>query len=920
MKPVKLIIEGINSFIERQELDFEAVGRSNLFCICGKTGAGKSTVFDSLMLALYGRSGKGTLADAVNLSLNSAYVSLEFTEGDDSYTVERTIKCRKEKGATDGKQERRVASSEAMLYKNGEPCAKGADETNEKITQIIGLEVGEFKNVYLLEQGEYADFLKKQPAKQTEAVGKIFSLMRFGDIYKRAAERAKEEAAAVSAVEDRINDVGEDAPELLRAAKSELSSMRAKNTVLLKELEASREDLEALEKARVEYAAYAEKQHAVKEHAQKLDEQKQKESEAKHKLDDFSAHGVDGERVELEALRKKIIELSELNALDGQCRAAEADLKAKSDAKNKKTENLSGLTQKATELISRVESEFGGFKAAADEFLAAAKGASEKSPALENAIKLLQNPDRDGAVAAVEGITYSLREDKRDYEEISARLSAEKQKFNEIGKKRDELVQKITLYGDELKRLTEEKEKRQKNLENAEQAYKTAMTEKRAEAVRGELKIGDVCPVCGGIYNGFECEVSADVAQKKEEADKAASSLKEITDKIDGANKLAERAKDDLARELNELNAVEKTIAELEQKLIATRVDVNVYAALAVAIKKAKTYADGYAAAVNEKQKLDPVLSAASAEKAAAEEAEAQARKNAELLRERLGESYGKTDEMLKEANYRAKSLEEKVSSYDKRRAELTAEYEAAKAAASAVQAMLDSAVAACPVDIPQFDEDKYNEQKARLDEKNKQHAERERDIAVKSAEIDAFTEKCEKLKILRSERAQKQKNADNYAKIAELTKSKAMLNFVVTEYIEQFTAAASDILAELSNGKYNMGYDSENGFTVSDFLNGGKSRKTDTLSGGELFLASLSVAIAIARSVGHGNNAFFFLDEGFGTLDEELIDTVYGALESLSKDCLVGVISHAGALIERMPSCVEVVEATDISGSRIRY
>lgn len=106
----------------------------------------------------------------------------------------------------------------------------------------------------------------------------------------------------------------------------------------------------------------------------------------------------------------------------------------------------------------------------------------------------------------------------------------------------------------------------------------------------------------------------------------------------------------------------------------------------------------------------------------------------------------------------------------------------------------------------------------------------------------------------------------------------------------------------------------------MSDFLNDGKSRKTDTLSGGELFLASLAVAIAIARSESNGNNAFFFLDEGFGTLDDELIDVVYGALESLSSDCLVGVISHSGSLIDRMPSCVEIKEATDTSGSRIVY
>ena len=116
------------------------------------------------------------------------------------------------------------------------------------------------------------------------------------------------------------------------------------------------------------------------------------------------------------------------------------------------------------------------------------------------------------------------------------------------------------------------------------------------------------------------------------------------------------------------------------------------------------------------------------------------------------------------------------------------------------------------------------------------------------------------------------------------------------------------------------MRYDRDGGLTVTDLLNEGKARKTDTLSGGEMFLASLAVAIAIARAVSGGDNAFFFLDEGFGTLDDELIDTVYAALEGLASSCLVGVISHSSALIERMPSCVEVMEATDTTGSRIKY
>ena len=143
MKPIRLTIEGINSFIEEQTLDFEAAGRSNLFCICGKTGAGKTTIFDCIMLALYGRSPKGYLNDVINLSLNSARVVLEFSEDGERYTVERVIKRK-----ADG-----TAGSECTLYKNGAPISVKSDDINSIICGIIGLEAAEFKNVYMLEQG-----------------------------------------------------------------------------------------------------------------------------------------------------------------------------------------------------------------------------------------------------------------------------------------------------------------------------------------------------------------------------------------------------------------------------------------------------------------------------------------------------------------------------------------------------------------------------------------------------------------------------------------------------------------------------------------------------------------------------------------------------------------------------------------------
>lgn len=919
MKPVKLIIEGINSFIERQELDFEAVGKSNLFCICGKTGAGKTTIFDSLMLALYGKSGKGNLADTVNLSLMSAFVSLEFTQGDERYVVERTIKCRYEKDSKGNPTDRRIAMTECMLYKNGEPFAKGSDEANAKISEIIGLDISEFKNVYLLEQGEYAEFLKKQPAKQTEAVGKIFSLMRFGEVYKRAVERKKEEDLAVLSADERIRDLGDASAESVRAVKAELSAMRAKNTALLKDIEKAEAEADALEKARVEYAAAAEKQKAVKAHAQKLDEQTQKRESAEIKLKEFDEQNTEDFKPEIERLRAEQNRLKELNALDKQYEAAEKEQVEKAENLASKRENYEKTIEIAQKAAERTENEYALISAAIDEFTASAAKIKKPSAALESALMNFAEKEPNTIPSLVKDAIFSLREDKTAYDGLCREKEKAENRVKDLDEKAKGFLNKTVIYAEELKRLKEQAESAQNERDKAAEELEKAMSMAHVSSIRETLKAGDICPVCGGTYNGEKCE-NVDISAHREILEKAEKALKEANEAVIRVERNNDVAKNDYVRTDGELKAAIQESAEINKKIENTCVDAEVYGELSKALGKADKLCKSYVEAAAERAKAEPELSAGKAACEAAETALLEAEKRAAELKDRLNGDCGKTGVALEKITAELEDLERRAEQKDKARAALLSEAEAAKAAETAVKAMLDEAIKDCPVDIPEFDEQAYSEKRAICDELKKRYAERDRDIAVKNSELNALTEKAEKLKNISAERAAHARKADNYGKIAELTKGKSMLNYVAAEYIEQFTLVASDILGELSGGKYAMNYDTESGFTVSDFLNDGKARKTDTLSGGELFLASLSVAIAIARAVGNGNNAFFFLDEGFGTLDEELIDTVYAALESLSRDCLVGVISHAGALIERMPSCVEVMEATDVAGSRIVY
>ncbi|MCH5161490.1 MAG: SMC family ATPase [Clostridiales bacterium] len=921
MRPIKLVIEGINSFDERQELDFERVGRSNLFCICGKTGAGKSTIFDCIMFALYGRSGRANLADVVNLSRNSAYVAFEFVERGDSYSVERTIKCTTQKSSDSTRVEKRTANSDCVLYKNGIIEANTRDGVAAVIEDIIGLDMGEFKNVYLLEQGEYAEFLKKPPAKQTEAVGKIFSLMRFAEVYKRAKEMAaaeEEKAATATAI---IEEIGEDAPERLKSAKKTLTELKSKITASEKELQGKKEELDALEAKRLEFAAVVEKQKAVKLHAERLEQAELSREKAVQKLDEFMKTDPDSDKAKLKSLRDKLNAMTELNAQDKAYAAAEEELTIKLASVEKKSAAVTAAREKSEKLLSEAEAVYTHFDGAIARFISAANGLHEKSAGVQNAINAFDTPDRQMRINAVRDVISDLQDEKKDYDAFVAEKAKLSDKLTALSEEAKSLLEKIDLYSRGEKEKADEIERAKQDEKKAKDNLEAARLKSHAAAVREAINEGDTCPVCGGIYHGGgeHCDDGAVVAAKQE-ADRAEQAVRIAEEAFGEIKRFHEQAAESYNRIDGQMREMHADIGALDDKIMSTRVNPDVYKALAIAMKDAREYGAAFTQKSAELTKAAPALSALEAELKGEQNGAQEAQTKAEKLRIILGENCGKTAGLLAAVREEADALEEKVASADELKAELTADVEGAKGMVLTIRAMLDEAVKACPVDSPEFDEEMYNELKTRYDMAAVRKAEYERDAAVTDAAVAEFIGKAERLKNVIAERSAHYKQARCYGEIADLTYGKAMLNFVAIEHIEQFTAIASDILSELSDGKYTMSYDSDNGFTVSDFLNGGKVRKTDTLSGGEMFLASLSVAIAIARTQSKGNNGFFFLDEGFGTLDDELIDTVYGALESLSRDCLVGVISHSGSLIEHMPSCVTVEEATDGRGSRIVY
>ncbi|MFF2016742.1 AAA family ATPase [Paenibacillus sp. NPDC058177] len=177
--------------------------------------------------------------------------------------------------------------------------------------------------------------------------------------------------------------------------------------------------------------------------------------------------------------------------------------------------------------------------------------------------------------------------------------------------------------------------------------------------------------------------------------------------------------------------------------------------------------------------------------------------------------------------------------------------------------------------------------------------------------------------KELETQRLEHEALQDRLSKLQSCLRGNAFVEYIAEEQLMQVCQAASQRLRYLSKQRYALEVDSGGGFVIRDDGNGGVKRPVSTLSGGETFLTSLSLALALSAQIqlrGQYPLQFFFLDEGFGTLDPDLLDTVITSLERLHNDQLsVGIISHVPELRARLPRKLVVVPAEQGGGgSRI--
>ena len=206
--------------------------------------------------------------------------------------------------------------------------------------------------------------------------------------------------------------------------------------------------------------------------------------------------------------------------------------------------------------------------------------------------------------------------------------------------------------------------------------------------------------------------------------------------------------------------------------------------------------------------------------------------------------------------------------------------------------------------------------------ELKKQYEETNEALITLNNEVNRLSDELTKKKQIQEEFAKLTIRATDIASMRGLFKSSGFVDFVSRRYLQNVVGLANARFYKMSRQKFKMELSEKGEFLVRDFMNEGKTRLLKSLSGGQTFQAALSLSLALSESIQRNagiEQHFFFLDEGFGTLDKESLQLVFETLKSLRQENrVVGLISHVEDLQQEMDVFLQM-ENDPIQGTMIK-
>ena len=923
MRPLRLTLSAFGPYAAETTLDLEKLGKGGLYLITGDTGAGKTTIFDAITYALYDHSSSG-IREGSMLRCKYAddktptFVELEFEVHGVRYTVRRNPEYQRPKARGEGMTTEKADAT--LTYPDDRPPVTKAKDVTAAVQEIIGLDYNQFSQIVLIAQGQFTKLLNASTEERSRIFRKLFRTQRYAQLQERLQAEASalnQQRTAQNAKLDSLLGGLQFSPEdpdaeALRAlcaqtvpetALALLDALTARQAAALEEAGTALQATEAqLDTVQQQLGAAAQAQRL----AQQLAARQAELAAAKPALDAARAEADRhaGDAAQLDALTAQVTQaqsaLAAYDALDTLCRQ-------QTEARDAARLAAAQAHKRRTQLDS-----LNAALAAAETELAALADADTRLLALQN--RSAQLTQRGEALAKLEQRLADCQRQAKTAHKAQESYRAAAAAQDEARARRDAL----------------------------ERAFLDAQAGLLAES----LVEGAPCPVCGSTHHPARAllphtaPTQAQVEAARQAAAEADRQAQNASAAAQSALAAANEAKTSLRRDAETLLPERFTTPEGTVPLTFALM-TNVLAEENAALQTAQTDC-----------------------KAQCRQAEADCRRKAQLeadrqekIRQRpaLEQSASEADRSAAAQNASADALEGQIA---ERRAALPyprrADAQAALDKLEADRSTLRTGMDTAQRKLKQA-EQTVAAAEAAVEALTAQQTAAQKELPARSAEelTAQQTELTAARETLRSREKQlsaqllpNRKTAAQYRAAAEArqtlesrwqwvsalaataggtltSKQKIKLEaYIQMNYLDRILRYANTRLMQMTAGQYELerigaeNQRSQSGLDlgVIDHYNGTR-RSVKTLSGGESFKASLALALGLSDEVQSSAGGIrldtLFLDEGFGSLDEESLELAIRVLSGLTEgDRLVGIISHVGALKDRIDRQVVVHKA----------
>ena len=1038
MRPIKLTISAFGPYASKQVIDFEELKGRNIFVISGKTGAGKTTIFDAISYALYGEaSGESRETDSLRSHFaddnTETYVELEFELRGEKYTVNRVPKQKKKKARGEGYTEK--SADATLTLPDGKVITKVKNVT-DKIIEILGITREQFKQIVMLAQGEFKKLLLADSVEREGIFRKIFNTYDFekiqAELKDKAANLSKNRTKSKHEMEinlknikgehdivideyvdfplvieklkdllerdnniyKTLNEEGKEVDNKLQVKNQEKAIIETNNN-LLKEKEIITKALEELLSKEDEYKNKAKaiidgkNAKEVKYIEDKLIETTKKLTKREEDYN-LSLKNIDSLKLEQEEANK-LLQIEESKECDREKLSVEIN-------------NLNKLEEKIIELDS-LNNKVMHLKQSAEnsklQIINNKKETEELKKSKEE--KELQLKD----IATLETKKVEL---ESDIKAKNKTLDEVRELFKVIRSFQNTYIEHNN-KAKEYKEFEVEYKKVKENYEKMDDLYK----KEQAGILASKLQENEPCPVCGSTNHPNKATIKENLKiPTKEELKVAKENLdkleKENLEKINNLTTLnsnkttyleqvnnhlsmlsatlnidktfnsetakvvknlgtelksvIDKLKDELLKVIDkislkekiekELNLITTTINEREQSLIKLEeCEKNYTTELTQNITKIDEYKKEIPENITDLKTLNNLIEVKTKELNISKEKLAKLR----LENENLAKKLEGENSTSKEINKSIEELKLEIANNQTNFNEAIKEqgfdniedYENAKLKISMVE-VLEKEVENYNSELKLTkakQEDIINKTKdivfmdiTTIDEEIRSIQNNKKELESKLRELHAIIvgnktilKNVENLNIEFKEIEEEYKVVGELADLANGKKAPyiSFERYILASYFEDIIEAANIRLEKMTGDRFSLIRKTskskgagQKGLELEIYDNyTDSSRDVSSLSGGESFKASLSLALGLSDIVqsnaGGVSLDTMFVDEGFGTLDPQSLDNAIDSLLELQRGGrLVGIISHVEELKERIDAKLEVTSTS--KGSKVEF